>query len=198
MSKRIFDLLFSLISVIFLLPLIIVLGVSIILIDRQNPFFVQYRAGINSKKFKILKFKTMKFDNFEKKNVVTRLGRIIRFSKLDEILQLINVLSNDMSLIGPRPLYLEFSKFYKKKHLDRMSIKPGITGLAQIKLRDSTNWDRKFNFDVIYVKKRSWSLDIYILFMTIGFVLKSIFFRDKRPIEDINYKDNFFLNYKND
>ena len=198
MSKRIFDLLFSLISVIFLLPLIIVLGVSIILIDRQNPFFVQYRAGINSKKFKILKFKTIKFDNFEKKNVVTRLGRIIRFSKLDEILQLINVLSNDMSLIGPRPLYLEFSKFYKKKHLDRMSIKPGITGLAQIKLRDSTNWDRKFNFDVIYVKKRSWSLDIYILFMTIGFVLKSIFFRDKRPIEDINYKDNFFLNYKND
>ena len=103
-----------------------------------------------------------------------------------------------MSLIGPRPLYLEFSKFYKKKHLDRMSIKPGITGLAQIKLRDSTNWDRKFNFDVIYVKKRSWSLDIYILFMTIGLVLKSIFFKDKRPIEDINYKDNFFLNYKND
>ena len=135
----------------------------------------------------------MKYVN-SKKNV-TKLGKLLRFSKIDELPQLLSVIKNDMSLIGPRPLYIDFNQYYKKKHKSRLSIKPGLTGLAQIKINDSTNWKRKFNFDSIYIKKASFSLDIYIIFRTLIIIINSIFVKNKRAIESIDYKKNFFENY---
>ena len=191
--KRLFDIFFSLIFFLITLPIIFISSLLILIIDMQNPFFIQERSGINGKSIKILKLQTMKYVN-SKKNV-TKLGKLLRFSKIDELPQLLSVIKNDMSLIGPRPLYIDFNQYYKKKHKSRLSIKPGLTGLAQIKINDSTNWKRKFNFDSIYIKKASFRLDIYIIFRTLIIILNSIFVKKKRAIESIDYKKNFFENY---
>ena len=126
---------------------------------------------------------------------ITFIGSIMRVTKIDELPQLINIIKNDMSIIGPRPLYLDFNKFYKKHHRSRLSIKPGLTGLAQIKVRDSTDWSKKFNFDTIYVKKANYNLDLYILFKTFSIFFNSIFKKNHRAIESIDYKRSFFENY---
>ena len=116
----------------------------------------------------------MKLINGKKKP--TKLGKILRLTKIDELPQLLNILKNDMSLIGPRPLYLDFNSYYSRKHKLRIYIKPGLTGLAQIKVRDSTDWFKKFNFDYIYVKKANINLDLYILFKTFVIVFVGLSF----------------------
>jgi lipopolysaccharide/colanic/teichoic acid biosynthesis glycosyltransferase len=138
----------------------------------------------------------MKLNKVTNKLEVTKIGNIIRIFKIDELLQLINILRNEMSIVGPRPLFPEFNYFYKKHHSSRILVKPGITGLAQIKIRDSTNWKRKFNFDSIYVKNISLRLDIHIIRKTFFVVIKSIFNSKKRPLESTTYYENFFKNYK--
>ncbi len=129
------------------------------------------------------------------KKTPTKLGMFLRTTKIDELPQLFNVLKNDMSLIGPRPLYLDFNDHYNKKHKIRILIKPGLTGLAQIKVRDSTDWLRKFNFDYIYVKNVNVYLDFYILYKTFILVLNSLFKKNLRAIESIDYKRSFYENY---
>lgn len=135
----------------------------------------------------------MKLINGKKR--VTNLGKLLRLSKIDELPQLINVLKNEMSIIGPRPLYVDFNDYYKTNHKLRLSIKPGITGLAQIKVKDSTDWNKKFNFDIIYLKKINIKLDCYILFKTIIIIIKSLFFKKGRVTESYDYKKSFFENY---
>ena len=191
--KRIFDLFFSLFLLIIFLPIIVFCILLILIIDRQSPFFFQERSGIYAKSFKIIKLQTMKYKN--NKLEVTKLGKILRLLKFDELPQLINVLTNDMSIIGPRPLFIEFNPFYKKNHKLRLNLRPGITGLAQIKVRNSVDWNKKFNFDVIYFKRMGYFLDIFILFSTFFFILKSIFIKKARPFESIDYKKNFYDNY---
>lgn len=191
--KRIFDLIFSLFLLILALPIVSFCILLILVIDKQSPFFFQERSGINGKNFKIIKLQSMKYKN--NKLEVTKLGKILRLFKFDELPQLINVLKNDMSIIGPRPLFIEFNQFYKKSHKLRLNIKPGITGLAQIKVRDSADWDQKFNFDVIYLKRMNYSLEIYIIIKTFILILKSFFIKKYRPLESINYKKNFYDNY---
>ncbi len=191
--KRFFDLVLSLIFIILSSPLIILTIFLIAILDMHNPFFFQVRSGIKGKKINIIKFQTMKLIN-GKKNP-TKFGKILRITKIDELPQLLNVLKNDMSLIGPRPLYLDFNSHYSDKHKIRILIKPGITGLAQIKVRDSTDWFQKFNFDYIYVKKVSINLDFYILFKTFSIVLNSFFKKNYRAIESIDYKSSFYENY---
>ena len=159
----------------------------------QNPFFFQERSGIKGKKINIIKFQTMKLINGKKKP--TKLGKILRLTKIDELPQLLNILNNDMSLIGPRPLYLDFNSHYSRKHKLRIYIKPGLTGLAQIKIRDSTDWFKKFNFDCIYVKKANINLDLYILLKTLIIVISSIFKKNYRAKESIDYKSSFYENY---
>jgi undecaprenyl phosphate N,N'-diacetylbacillosamine 1-phosphate transferase len=192
-SKRIFDIFFSFFFLLISVPIIIITILLIVIIDFHSPFFIQERSGLNGKKIKIIKLQTMKV--FDGKIKITKLGRLLRLTKIDEMPQLLNVIKNDMSLIGPRPLFLEFNKFYKHKHKYRINIKPGITGLAQIKIKDSTDWKRKFNFDYIYFKKKGYCLDIYILLETFILVLKSIFIKKARPFESIDYKKNFYDNY---
>ncbi len=195
MYKRITDITISIIVLIIMSPIIFLTFVLILLFDLHNPIFTQYRAGLNQKKFKLFKFKSMKLDPDSNEMIVTKIGKYIRIIKVDEILQLINVLKNEMSIVGPRPLYLEFNDHYKKRHIYRMMVKPGITGLAQIKVKDSTNWNSKFNYDVIYVKNLSLKLDMYIYLKTIKLVMKSTFQKKNRPLESTNYKKNFFENY---
>ena len=196
LNKRIFDLVFSFFLVTILFPVFILSIILILFIDRQSPFFFQERSGIYGKRIKIIKLQTMKTMN--NKINVTKLGQFLRISKLDEIPQLINVIMNDMSIIGPRPLYIEFNKHYKGKHKLRLKIKPGITGLAQVKVKDSSNWSIKFNFDYIYYKKQCTSLDLFIVYRTIVNIFLSIFVKNKRSIENIDYMSDFLKNYAND
>ena len=191
--KRFFDIVLSLTILILLSPIIFLTFFLIMIFDMQNPFFFQERSGIKGKKIKIIKFQTMKLIN-GKKNP-TKLGKILRLTKIDELPQLLNILKNDMSLIGPRPLYLDFNSYYSRKHKLRIYIKPGLTGLAQIKVRDSTDWFKKFNFDYIYVKKANINLDLYILFKTFVIVFNSLLKKDYRAIESIDYKSSFYEKY---
>ena len=196
MYKRLFDILFSLLLSISLSPIILITSLLIIIFDKHNPFFLQERSGKNGKKFNIYKFRSMKINTTNNQTKITQIGKFVRITKFDEILQIINVLKNEMSIIGPRPLYPEFNDYFKKKHKLRLSVKPGITGLAQVKLRDSSSWNRKFNFDVIYVKKKSLKLEFYIFIQTFMVVIRSLINTKKRPIEITDYKESFFKNYK--
>ena len=192
--KRLIDISISTIIFVTFLPILFVLFTLIIIIDLQNPIFTQERSGKFGKKIKIYKLRSMKktFNEIH----ITKFGKFLRLSKLDELPQLINVINGTLSLIGPRPLYLEFNDHYKDNHKNRLKIKPGITGLAQVKVRDSTNWSRKFNFDIIYIRKISFRLDLYIFILTLKIIFSSLINKEKRPIESIDYKSNFFNKYK--
>lgn len=192
--KRLIDISISTIIFVTFLPILFVLFTLIIIIDLQNPIFTQERSGKFGKKIKIYKLRSMKKTFNE--NHITKFGKFLRLSKLDELPQLINVINGTLSLIGPRPLYLEFNDHYQDNHKNRLKIKPGITGLAQVKVRDSTNWSRKFNFDIIYIRKISFRLDLYIFILTLKIIFSSLINKEKRPIESIDYKSNFFNKYK--
>lgn len=192
--KRLVDILASVTILIFFSPILFILIILILTIDLQNPIFSQERSGKLGKKIKIYKLRSMK--RIHNNNHITKLGTFLRLSKLDELPQLINVINGSLSLIGPRPLYIEFNDHYRDRHKNRLKIKPGITGLAQVKVRDSTNWSQKFNFDIIYIKKFSLKLDFYILILTIKIIFFSLVNKEKRPIESVDYKSNFFNKYK--
>lgn len=152
----------------------IILGVIIILViaNKGSVFFLQTRPGLKAVPFKIIKFKTM-IDAFDSDGKplpdelrLTKVGKWVRSLSLDELLQLINVLKGDMSLIGPRPLLIQYLKFYTPQQLRRHEAKPGITGLAQVKGRNSISWEEKFLYDIEYVENQSLILDIKILWLT--------------------------------
>lgn len=187
--------LFSLVVFLLSLPFIVFLLLLVILVDRSNPIFTQIRSGKNGKLLKLYKITTMKLNKNSNEKYVTSLGNILRISKLDELPQLINIIKGEMNLIGPRPLFLEFNRYYKKNHSIRLNLKPGITGLAQVQLNDSTNWDSKFDLDVYYVKNKSFKLDCIILYKTFKKVILSILVKSNRPIESKDYKNDFFQNY---
>ena len=192
--KRLFDIILSTLLVFASFPFIFFSIILVLIIDNHFPIFLHERSGKNGKIIKIIKLRTMK----EKNGVleITKLGKFFRISKIDELPQIFNILLNDMSFIGPRPLFLDFNNYYKKHHKLRISVKPGLTGLAQIKVKDNSNWSQKFNFDVIYIKHTNFKLELYILYMTFLLVLKSLFQKESRPIEIINYKKHFFENYQ--
>lgn len=192
--KRLFDIILSTSLIFASFPLLFFSIILVLIIDNHFPLFLHERSGKNGKIIKIIKLRTMK----ERDGVleITKLGKFFRISKIDELPQIFNILLNDMTFIGPRPLFLDFNNYYKKHHKLRISVKPGLTGLAQIKVKDSSNWSQKFNFDVIYIKHTNFKLELYILYMTFLLVLKSLFQKESRPIEIINYKKHFFENYQ--
>lgn len=178
-GKRILDFFLSLIGIVMLSPIIIVL---IILLGVQNnfkPFFFQTRIGKDNQTFKVIKFKTMndkkdKEGNLLKdKDRLTTLGKTVRKTSLDEIPQLFNVLKGDMSLIGPRPLLIDYLPYYNEYHIRRHEVLPGITGLAQIKGRNFLKFSERFNLDVQYVDSVSFGLDMCILLETFLKVFKT-------------------------
>lgn len=170
--KYVGDFIFSFILLILLSPLILLTAVFLFLANRDKVFFFQQRPGLNSKPFFIVKFKTMR-DAFDDNGELlpdeirlTKVGRIIRSTSLDELLQLINVLKGDMSLVGPRPLLMRYLPRYSERQAKRNKVKPGITGWAQVNGRNAISWEQKFEFDVEYVEKQSFLLDLKILWLT--------------------------------
>lgn len=175
--KRIIDIVAAASALLILLPLFIFIVLMIFFEFRGSVFFVQDRAGINGKTFKMIKFRTM-VENFKEKglseeNAITRLGSILRKSSLDELPEFLNVLYGNMSLIGPRPLLVEYVHRYNEKHKKRLSVKPGITGLAQVSGRNSLSWGERFDIDVYYINNITLINDIKIFIYT----LQTIFLR---------------------
>lgn len=172
--KPLFDLTFA--SLAFFLALIpgIIIAITLRIIHGSGGvFFIQDRPGKDGKVFKLFKFKTMSDargkdgDLLPDEERITSIGRFIRKTSLDELPQLINVLKGDMSLIGPRPLLIQYLSLYTKEQSRRHEIKPGITGWAQVNGRNAISWENKFRLDVWYVDNISWKLDIKILLLTI-------------------------------
>lgn len=177
--KRILDFILSLIGLILLSPIFIVVLILLMIYNNGKPFFFQKRPGKNEKIFKVIKFKTMNDKKDAEGNLLpdevrlTSVGNFVRKTSLDEMPQLLNVLKGDMSLIGPRPLLVEYLPLYNKEQKRRHEVKPGITGLAQINGRNAISWKKKFEYDVEYVNTFSFFLDFKIFFKTFLKVFKS-------------------------
>lgn len=176
--KPLGDLFIATFLLIILSPIILLTAILLFLANNGKVFFFQQRPGLDSKPFKIVKFKTMK-DAFDKEGIplpdelrLTKVGSIVRSASLDELLQLINVLKGDMSLVGPRPLLMQYLSCYSPEQARRHEVKPGITGLAQVNGRNAINWEQKFKYDIEYVEKQSFALDFKILWMTFLNVLQ--------------------------
>lgn len=177
--KAIFDFLVSLAGLIILSPLIIFLAAVLAIVNRGNPFFIQARPGKHEKTFHIIKFKTMNDRTDQDGKLLPdaeRLhwaGRIVRKASIDELPQLINVLKGDMSLVGPRPLLVEYLPLYNEEQKKRHDVRPGITGWAQVNGRNVISWDDKFKLDIWYVQNLSIKLDLKILWLTFIKVFKT-------------------------
>jgi len=175
--KIIIDTLLSLISIAFLSPIYIIISLILLILNRENPLFIQKRTGKNFKIFNVFKFKTMNSKRDKQgmllsdKDRITKFGKFLRDYSIDELPQLINVLKGDMSLIGPRPLLPKYDSLYSEKQKKRFRVKPGVTGWCQINGRNNMSWAKKFNFDIWYVENCSFMLDLKIIFKTIGIVL---------------------------
>ncbi|MBP1841717.1 sugar transferase [Formosa algae] len=176
--KRVIDFSASLIGFILLFPIFLIVTLILLITNNGQPFFFQSRPGKDEKVFRIMKFKSMSDKTDENGTLlpdaerVTKLGTFIRKFSLDEIPQLLNVIKGDMSLIGPRPLLVRYLPYYTKEEQIRHSVRPGITGLAQVSGRNSIGWDDKLAKDIEYVQNLSFKTDLQILFKTVEKVVK--------------------------
>ena len=177
--KPISDFIIALIAITLAFPILLIVTILLFIVNNGSPFFIQKRPGKNEKIFSIIKFKTMN----DKKDAsgqllpddarLTPVGKFVRKTSLDELPQLFNVLKGDISLIGPRPLLVEYLPLYNEEQRKRHHVKPGITGWAQVNGRNAISWEEKFKLDVYYVENISLLLDIRILFWTVYKVFKS-------------------------
>lgn len=177
--KPLFDALIALIILVVLSPVILLTTLLLFIANNGKPFFFQQRPGMHGRIFRIVKFKTMNDKKDAQGNLLpdadrlTLIGKIVRKTSLDELPQLINVLKGDMSLVGPRPLLVEYLPLYNAQQARRHDVKPGITGWAQVNGRNSISWEDKFRHDVYYVDHVSLALDVRILFMTVAKVFRA-------------------------
>lgn len=176
--KPIIDFLVSFFGLLLTSPIFLIVTLFLVFANRGNPFFFQMRPGKNGRIFRIVKFKTMTDAKDVKGNLLpdeqrlTVVGSFVRKTSMDEIPQLINVLKGDMSLVGPRPLLVEYLPLYSKEQSRRHEVRPGITGWAQVNGRNAISWQQKFEYDVWYVDHVSFLLDLKIIFLTIKNVVK--------------------------
>ena len=176
-GKRLFDLVMVLIALILLSPIIVIVSVMIRLKHGSPIFFTQQRPGLHGKPFTLLKFRTMtderdsSGDLLPDEDRLTSFGQFLRRISLDELPELINVLRGDMSLVGPRPLLMQYLDRYTPEQARRHEVRPGITGWAQINGRNALSWEEKFELDVWYVDNMSLWLDLKILTLTVWKVL---------------------------
>lgn len=184
MRKRIFDVLASLFSLILLAPVLLIIAIAIKLDSPGKVFFIQSRVGKHGILFKIIKFRTMvdrdpgKIDQFNEEVIskgrdprITRVGRLLRATSLDELPQLFNILFGNMSIVGPRPIIPEQKPFIPPGYLHRFEVAPGLTGLAQVSGRRSLGWLEQLAYDLKYVQERSFWLDVKIITQTAWMVL---------------------------
>ncbi len=192
--KPIFDYIVSLILIIFFSPIYLIISILLWFLMGKPIFFKQKRPGLNAQPFFLYKFRTMSNERDANGNLLpdekrlTRFGKFLRSTSLDELPELFNVVKGDMSLVGPRPLLMEYLPLYSPEQARRHEVKPGITGWAQINGRNSLSWQEKFKLDVWYVDHVSFWLDLKILFITLIKVLKR---------EGINQKGKATVEYFN-
>lgn len=174
--KRLFDIIISLIGLVFTIPIFIIFAPIIKLHDGGPVLFKQVRTGKKGREFVLYKFRSMEIDNdvrdFSKEDQMTGVGKFLRKTSLDELPQFWNVLKGEMSLVGPRPWIPEYYHRMRKDQRQRFSVRPGITGLAQVKGRNNITVTKKIKYDLEYVEKMSFFEDVKIAFMTIGAIFK--------------------------
>ena len=175
--KRIMDFTMSLAALIVLSPLLLLLTVTGAIAMKGSPFFVQPRPGKDEKVFRLLKFRTMTNEKDADGNLLpdeqrlNRYGSFLRKTSMDELPELLNILNGDLSLVGPRPLLVEYLPRYSEKQRHRHSVMPGLTGYAQVHGRNSVTWEEKFAMDLWYTENISFALDVKIVFETLKTVL---------------------------
>lgn len=177
--KRLIDFLLSLIAIICISPFLLILMALLYFANEgAGVFFLQERPGLQGRIFKVIKFKTMNEKRGEDGKLlpdllrITKVGKFVRATSLDELPQLFNVLKGDMALIGPRPLLKQYLPLYSEEQMRRHDVRPGISGWAQVNGRNNLSWTEKFKLDVWYVDHLSFALDIKIIFMTVMKVFK--------------------------
>jgi sugar transferase EpsL len=175
--KRFFDVALSIVGLVMLAPIVLLLAAVIRLKLGTPVLFVQERSGLHGRPFKIIKFRSMT-DTYDKNgrllsdvDRLTGFGKWLRSTSLDELPELWNVLKGEMSIVGPRPLLLDYLPLYSDYHRQRHDVLPGITGWAQVNGRNALSWDEKFNYDVWYVDNNSFGLDLKIILMTVRQVM---------------------------
>lgn len=172
------DILLSLVTLIVLWPLILIIAVLVKIKLGSPIIFKQERVGLNEKIFTLYKFRTMTDARDEKGELLsdsarlTKFGKMLRYTSLDELPQLFNILKGDMSIIGPRPLLVEYLPFYKEYHKQRHNVRPGLSGLAQVNGRNAITWEDRFDLDVKYTLNITFLEDLKIIFLTLKKVFK--------------------------
>lgn len=176
--KRMLDFCLSLCALLVLSPVLLVLTVVGAWKMKGNPFFIQLRPGKDERIFRLIKFRTMTCEKdgngqlLPDEKRLTRYGKLLRSTSLDELPELINILKGDMSIVGPRPLLVEYLPYYTAEEKHRHDVRPGLTGLAQVNGRNNLTWEEKFCFDLEYVNKISFLMDLGVILKTIGKVIK--------------------------
>ena len=193
--KRVIDFSLSLIALVVLSPLLLVLIVLGTVFMKGNPFFVQKRPGKNERIISLLKFRTMTNEKDEEGKLLpdeirlVSYGKFLRSTSLDELPSLINILIGDLSIIGPRPLLVEYLPWYTETEKHRHDVRPGLTGWAQVNGRNNVSWDRRFELDVEYVNNISFRFDLKIFLMTIQKVIKRSDIAEDSRIVEGNFAD---------
>lgn len=176
--KRILDFVLSLVALIVLSPVLLIVAILVRVKLGSPVIFKQQRPGKNEKIFTLYKFRTMTDKKDENGNLLpdserlTKFGKLLRSTSLDELPELVNILKGDMAIVGPRPLLVEYLPLYNEEQKHRHDVRPGLTGLAQVSGRNSITWEEKFNDDLEYIEKISILEDVKIIFTTIGKVFK--------------------------
>ncbi len=176
--KRFFDFALSGLALLVLSPVLLVLTALGAIKMKGNPFFVQPRPGKDEKIFNLIKFRTMTCEKDKDGNLLpdeqrlTAYGKFLRSTSLDELPELINIFKGDMSIVGPRPLAVQYLPYYNEREKRRHSVLPGLTGLAQVHGRNATTWEQRFSYDIAYVERITLLGDIKILFQTVATVFR--------------------------
>ena len=197
MSKLLFDYFLILIFSPIIIIMVCFISLLIVIFMGVPIFYLQERVGLNKKIFKIIKFRTMteiKNTNYNYVDTsmdlqrITVLGKFLRSTSLDELPEILNVLKREMSLVGPRPLLKEYLELYSNKQLQRHNVLPGITGLAQIRGRNTISWEKRFNLDLIYIEKQSILFDFKIIIVTLFHIIIKKNMRSKKNIISNKFK----------
>lgn len=200
--KRIIDFMLSLCAIIVFSPLFLILTIIGAIKMKGNPFFTQERPGWHEKIFKLVKFRTMSNEKDDNGNFLpdtqrlNTYGKFLRSTSLDELPEIFNIIKGDMSIIGPRPLLIEYLPWYTETEKRRHDVKPGLTGLAQINGRNSVGWEKRFQFDVEYVNNISFALDVEIFLGTISKVINRSDVSDNTNATEGNFADIRRKKYK--
>lgn len=194
--KRFLDIVISGTFLIFLFPIMLVVAILVRIKLGKPVLFKQERPGKNEKIFKMYKFRTMTDEKDEQGNLLpdevrlTKFGKMLRSTSLDELPELINILKGDMSFVGPRPLLVEYLPLYNEEQRHRHDVRPGLTGYAQVNGRNLLNWEERFKLDVEYTKKINFLTDLKILFNTVKIVFKREGITDNNNVSKEKFKGN--------